>query len=104
MVKTELAIDTGYGNAGKAEQVTLEVDDIPTYVAADVEIYSIERNNAYEWEVTTSAGYWVVDRLKLEYFNDNGHFRFRYLKSCNEGEEIIKKYCLRQCDPEEVDE
>ena len=104
MIETELTIDTGYGNAGKAEKVTFEVDDIPTYSVADVEIYSIVRNITYEWEVETSAGFWVVDRVKLDYINDKGLFRFRYLEAGNEGEEVIKKYCLRQCDPEEVDE
>lgn len=100
MVEIELTIDTGYGNAGKAEKVTVDVDDIPTYAAADVEIYSMKRTQSYQWEVLTSAGYWAVDAVKIEYINEQDHFRFRYLKTSKEAEEVIKKYSLRQKEPE----
>lgn len=105
MVETLLSIDTGYGNQGKAEEITLEVDYIVVYKVKDVEVYGISyRARSRDWEVTTSAGSWTVDNVKVCYITDDDRFRFRILTYSEDTEEFIKNYCLRQCDPEEVDE
>ena len=104
MVMTVLSIDSGYGNEGKAREITLEVDFIPVYKAESVEIYSFKRVlTSLEWDVMTSAGTFTVDVVKLFYI-ENNHCRTKHLAFYDDCEKLIKKYCLRQCDPEEVDE
>lgn len=101
MVETVLSIDTGYGNEGKAEEITLDVDFTPVYKCKDVEVYSISyRATSRDWEVMTSAGTWTVDTVRVYYISDDNHFSIRTLVCSEDTKEFIKKYCLRQNDPE----